>query len=330
MNNAESIAHNQSIFSLGASSRFNIHSGLTTTITVIKQLTKEGVWLIGFRGTVVRAHTSLALHGGQNLTVRTAIVDGALYLMRANQEQAATHTLLARDTHPDSALLNALIRNSYPISASAILHIKRILRSSPKPSAEMIRCAAIIADKGLHGNLHQLLDAICCARPHTSHHQQRERRERHNLAPDSQQRQERAAITQNNDERLRIFNQRAGSADMWQVIPFHETRYNISGSIRLHYAKNTLQLTDAVVRMHAHSAWAIEIRSIHTEHTTVAIHCQDTRFAKQVSQRIEKIKPNLKQLGVAVITAQRWSAEYDGFTATTEQNTPYEPINYHV
>ena len=96
---------------LGAAKNFSVRNGEYHSIRLIKPLTRSGSWLIGFRGQVLRAHSTLALQRGASLRVLTTIENGRLFLKIADAAGpggGAADARIAAELRPLTVLLREL------------------------------------------------------------------------------------------------------------------------------------------------------------------------------------------------------------------------------
>ena len=314
------------VFDVGG--RYTFQNGQHDSVTVIKKLTSTGVWLIGFRGHVLRAHSQVPL-------LRGARVPVTLYLHN--------DTLLLRITQTDTHV-------------SASFDDQNISLYNP----QFQRAFSMLIEKGFTRHLFSLATMLMNAhedhKVYGSYSRHQHNSQYRHSNDDSESPSEEHASAGNEIKRggarndfLTLFNYLPGVESHWMVFPFIISDFLLYGSIRMRMALPARRIESATVigaqwtheggsssefaHQHAQPAhetiqWAIHVHALHTSHQAVTLYAQSADILARFNSLAPRISRRLSILGVNKVQAKAWSNNFDGFDRPQTNNMPV--VNIHV
>ena len=307
--------------------RYTFQNGQHDFVTVIKQLTSKGVWLIGFRGHVLRAHSQVPLLRGARIPVTLHLYND---------------TLLLHITQTDTQV-------------SAPLNDQNILLHNP----QFQRAFSMLIEKGFTRHLLTLATMLMNVhedhRVYDSYSRHQQNAHYHHPNDDSESPAKEHASAGNKIKRsgahndfLTLFNYLPGVDAHWMVFPIMPD-FSLYGSIRVRMVLPTRRIESATVvgaqwthvggvssesaRQHArsthkHAQWAIHVHALHTSHQAVTVYAQSADTLARFNSLIPRIARRLSILGVTKVEAKAWSNNFDGFDRPQTKDMPV--VNIHV
>lgn len=305
----------------GTDGRYQFYDGQRASIVVIKQLSDDGVWLIGFQGRALRARSTVPLARGARLPVMLFVEQDTLVLRIAG------------------AARGSAIRHPSPSAAGS--------------GAELERAIMILAHKGFSRDLPALAQLLLHGRAdqheyygdgdhsahkqsvgddgrrNGAHQQQRDEREGRRKSDDDEREHKShtgASVSSVGDRErlLTLFNLLSadgdggdGDDDCWRVVPFEISEPSIYGTIRLRIRVASGTADEAVVVVDrsdfARCRWAIAVRALGTAHPRVTMYAAGESLLHDLQQLQQRLARLLQPAGVREVAVKRWDHAFDGF-----------------
>lgn len=296
--------------------RYQFHTGQRASIEVIKQLSDDGVWLIGFKGRALRARSTVPLVRGARLPV-TLFVDQDTLLLRiaAADRGSAVRQFSGSGAEFERAiamLIDKGFSRDLPTLAQLLLHGRPEQHGYYGGGSAYKHSGG--GDDGGHGGGHGGGGGDQQQRD-----EQRERRD----ADEEQERNSRATppISAGDRERLlMLFNLLPSDSggDCWRVVPFELGEPPICGTIRMRIRVTSGAAEEAVVVIDrsdlAHGRWAISVRALNAAHPRVTIYAENAPLLHSVQRLQQRLTRLLQHAGVEEVIVKRWDYAFDGFS----------------
>ena len=294
-----------------------LKNGDSVTVKVLKAVA-EG-WDVSVRGARFHVKADTPLFVGREYTARVAI-HGRSVVFHTQNPQAPVADFLRGAGIPDDGISRLLVQafrlTGLSLKPDIILQLRNILKKTGHRNALAARIAVILHDKGLDPSP-ELIDYIYeLGKEGYSGRKGHERRERDDRKPDEDIH---GVIKQGTrEDPLHLFNHFEGSEDHWVLVPFRagEAAGNITGSLRLRFARKTESLLEAHVFCESEErSWWFRLPVSISEGAGISMHTNKLPEGRAARRELEKLRQKLHNLGVKVDDIIKVDSRYEGMTA---------------